>query len=354
MSHFTKTIRGVAVAALTLVASSAFAQQELKIMAPAGPGGGWDSAARSIQQVLTQTGLAKSVQVTNVTGAGGTIGLAQFVNNGEGRSEPAHGQRHHHDRRDPQQQVAGQPRSGHADCASHGRSARDRRAGELADQESVKELAAAAKADPAKVTWAGGSAGGADHILAALFTKAAGSDPAKVNYIAFSGGGEALAAMLGGRVTAGVSGYGEFESQIKAGKLRALAISSGKRLAGADVPTLKEQGMDVEVVNWRAIMAAAGHHGGPAQGACRDRREAGQVEGMGRDPQAARLGGFLPRGSAFRSLPQGGTGSRRRHPEVDRPREVLRNIEGAWLGLPLSLPHSEACGLRVPWPRQIG
>ena len=72
------------------------------------------------------------------------------------------------------------------------------------------------------MTWAGGSAGGADHILAALFTKAAGSDPAKVNYIAFSGGGEALAAMLGGRVTAGVSGYGEFESQIKAGKLRAL------------------------------------------------------------------------------------------------------------------------------------
>jgi putative tricarboxylic transport membrane protein len=59
-------------------------------------------------------------------------------------------------------------------------------------------------------------------------------------------------------VSAGVSGYGEFESQIKAGKLRALAVSSGKRLSGVDVATLKEQGMDVEVVNWRAVMAAPG------------------------------------------------------------------------------------------------
>jgi len=123
---------------------------------------------------------------------------------------------------------------------------------------SIKDLAAASKADPAKVTWAGGSAGGADHILAALFTKAAGADPAKVNYIAFSGGGEALAAMLGAKVTAGVSGYGEFESMIKEGKLRALALSSGNRLDGVDVATLKEQDIDVEVVNWRAVMAAPG------------------------------------------------------------------------------------------------
>ena len=85
---------------------------------------------------------------------------------------------------------------------------------------NAKDLAAAVKADPAKVTWAGGSAGGVDHIAAALFAKAAGADPTKINYIPFSGGGEALAAILGGKVTAGISGYGEFESQIKAGKLR--------------------------------------------------------------------------------------------------------------------------------------
>jgi putative tricarboxylic transport membrane protein len=245
------------VAALTLAATAAAAQQELKIIAPAGPGGGWDSAARSIQQVLTQTGLAKSVQVTNVTGAGGTIGLAQFVNNAKG---------------DPNQLMVNGITMVGAILTNKSPVTLDqvtpiaRLTGDPlvivvpanSPLKSVKDLTDAVKADTAKVTWAGGSAGGADHILAALFTKAAGSDPAKVNYVAFSGGGEALAAMLGGKVTAGVSGYGEFESQIKAGKLRALAISSGKRLEGADVATLKEQGMDVEVVNWRAIMGAPG------------------------------------------------------------------------------------------------
>ena len=242
---------------MALFATTALAQQEFKIIAPAGPGGGWDSAARSIQQVLTQTGLAKSVQVTNVTGAGGTIGLAQFVNGAKG---------------DPSQlmvngiTMVGAILTNKAPVSLEQVTPIARLTGDPlvivvpanSPLKTVQDLAAAAKADPAKVTWAGGSAGGADHILAALFVKAAGSDPAKVNYVAFSGGGEALAAMLGGKVTAGISGYGEFESQIKAGKLRALAISSGKRLAGADVPTLKEQGMDVEVVNWRAIMGAPG------------------------------------------------------------------------------------------------
>ena len=193
----------------------------------------------------------------NVTGAGGTIGLAQFIGNAKG---------------DPSQLMVNGITMIGAILTNKSPVTLDqvtplvRLTGdplvivvpENSPHKSVKDLMAAIKADPARVIWAGGSAGGADHILAALFAKAAGSDPGKTNYVAFSGGGEALAAMLGGRVTAGVSGYGEFESQIKAGKLRALAISSGKRLAGADVPTLKELGYDVEVVNWRAVMAAPG------------------------------------------------------------------------------------------------
>jgi len=123
---------------------------------------------------------------------------------------------------------------------------------------TIKDLAAAIKEDTSKIVWAGGSAGGADHILAGLIAKQAGGDPAKLNYVPFSGGGEALAEMLGGRVTAGVSGYNEFESQIKAKKLRALGVSTATRIEGVDVPTLKEQDIDVEVTNWRGVVAGPG------------------------------------------------------------------------------------------------
>jgi putative tricarboxylic transport membrane protein len=121
--------------------------------------------------------------------------------------------------------------------------------------QSMADLISQFKADPGKVSWAGGSAGGTDHILAGMIAKATGVDPRKVNYVAYSGGGPAQAALLGGHVTAGISGWAEFSEQVKAGKLRALAVSSGQRMAGIDVPTLKEQGVDVELFNWRGVFA---------------------------------------------------------------------------------------------------
>ncbi len=251
-------LRGVLAAAVVGFATAAVAQvNELKIMAPAAPGGGWDQTARSMQQALTQSGTVKNVQVTNVPGAGGTIGIVQFVNAGKGdgsqlmvngyvmvgailtNKSPVS-----LDQTTPIARLTAEPLAIVVPADS--------------PIKNAKDLAAAIKADPAKVTWAGGSAGGVDHIAAALFAKAAGADPTKINYIPFSGGGEALAAILGGKVTAGISGYGEFESQVKAGKLRLIGLTSAKKTANVDVPSIKEQGIDLEITNWRAVVAPPG------------------------------------------------------------------------------------------------
>jgi putative tricarboxylic transport membrane protein len=258
MTHRTVLWRGALAAAAFGLATTAMAQvAELKIMAPAAPGGGWDQTARSMQQALTQSGVVKNVQVTNVPGAGGTIGLAQFVNGakGDGGQLMVNGY-----------VMVGAILTNKSPVSLEQTTPVARLTAEYeaivvpADSpiKTAKDLAAAVKADPGKVTWAGGSAGGVDHIAAALFAKAAGADPTKINYVPFSGGGEALAAILGGKVTAGISGYGEFESQIKAGKLRLVGITSPNRLSNVDGPTLKEQGVELEIANWRSVVAAPG------------------------------------------------------------------------------------------------
>ena len=249
--------RALAIAATASLATPALAQMELKIMAPAAPGGGWDQTARSMQQALVASGAAKSVQVVNVPGAGGTVGIAQFVTGakGDGNQLMVNGfvmvgailmnkapvtldQVTPIARITEETQVIVVPAS--------------------SPIKDAKDLVAAVKTDVAKVTFAGGSAGGVDHIMAALFVGAAGADAAKVNYIPFSGGGESLAAILGAKVTAGISGYSEYEGQIKSGKLRAIGVTSPQRMPGIDVPTFKEQGIDLVITNWRSVMAPPG------------------------------------------------------------------------------------------------
>lgn len=238
-------------------APAAHAQMDLKIIAPAAPGGGWDQTARSMQQALVASGIAKSVQVTNIPGAGGSVGLAQFVNSAKGdgstlmvngfvmvgalilnQSPVSLDQVTPIARLTEETQVVVVPAN--------------------SPIKDAKDLAAAVKADVAKVTWAGGSAGGVDHITAALFAGAAGADASKVNYVPFSGGGESLAAILGGKVTAGISGWSEYEGQIKAGKLRAIGITAPSRMPGVEAPTFREQGVDLVLTNWRSVVAGPG------------------------------------------------------------------------------------------------
>jgi putative tricarboxylic transport membrane protein len=120
---------------------------------------------------------------------------------------------------------------------------------------NIRDLMAAIKANPGAVAFAGGSAGGVDHLLAGLVARESGADPSKVNYVAYTSGAEAVAALLGGHVAAGISGVGEFLPHIKSGRLRALAVSSAQRLPDVAVPTLRELGVDIELVNWRGVFA---------------------------------------------------------------------------------------------------
>jgi hypothetical protein len=122
----------------------------------------------------------------------------------------------------------------------------------------LQDLMRVFKERPESISWGGGSAGGTDQILAGLVADAVGVAPKRVNYIAFSGGGESMSAILGGQVSVGINGLAEFAPHIAAGTVRVLAISSTERLAGFDAPTLREQGVDVELENWRSLVAPPG------------------------------------------------------------------------------------------------
>ncbi len=227
----------------------------LEIIAPAGPGGGYDQLARATQQMLEEGKLASGVQVQNVPGAGGTIGLAQFSTKGS---------------RNPSLLVIGLGMVG-AIAVNKSPVTLDqvapmaRLTGEYqplvvaADSpiKTLDDLLAKFKADPGSVSWGGFALGSPDHILCALIVKAAGGDVAKMNYIVAGAGGEMLAQVMGGHLTVVTGGLNEMAQQIAAGKLRALGISSPERLPGVDIPTFKEQGIDVELVNWRGLMAPA-------------------------------------------------------------------------------------------------
>jgi len=225
-------------------------------MAPASPGGGWDQTSRVLQRTLQTDGLARNVQVFNVEGAGGTIGLGQLARETDDALVMTMGL-----------VMVGAVLTNDSSTTLADVTPIARLTGESeilvvpADSpyESMADFVEAWAADPRGQPVAGGSAGGSDQILAGLVAQATGVDPRQVNYIAYSGGGESLAALLGNQVAIGISGIGEYAEQVRSGDLKALAVSGTERSDQLpDVPTLMEQDIDVELVNWRGLMARPG------------------------------------------------------------------------------------------------
>ncbi|MFE9698730.1 Bug family tripartite tricarboxylate transporter substrate binding protein [Streptomyces sp. NPDC006270] len=229
----------------------------LRFMVPNSPGGGYDITARTLAKNAEDAGLTHNIEVFNLPGAGGTVGLTRLVGeHGNGKLALSMGLGvvgAVHTNKSPSTLADTTPIARLTEEPDIVVVAKD------SPYRSIAGLLAAWKKDPARVPVGGGSSpGGPDHLAPMLMAQAAGIAPRTVNYIPFDGGGELLASILGNKVGFGVSGLGEYRDQIEAGELRLLAVTGPKRVPGLDAPTLREAGLDTEFTNWRGIVAPPG------------------------------------------------------------------------------------------------
>lgn len=242
------------IAALALSSPARAQIKMLTIIAPASPGGGWDQTSREMQKVIEENHLVRGAKVVNIPGAGGTIGLAQFVDTDRGNGEVL---------MTMGLIMVGAVLTNHSPVTLRQVTPIARLTGEYevlvvpaaSPFHSLSEFLKAWKQDPGKYAIAGGSAGGTDHMLAGLLAKTVGMEPTKINYIPHSGGGESIASLVGNHLPVGINGLAEMVPFVKTGRLRALAISSEQRLPGLDIPTFVEQGVDLTLSNWRGVVA---------------------------------------------------------------------------------------------------
>jgi len=252
---------GAALAVLAVIdasasAGGASARNQTTLIAPASAGGGWDGAARELQQVMRSNGIVNNAQVVNIPGAGGTIGLSQ-VSDMQGESSTL--------------MVMGITMLGAININGSGVDMDDiTPIARITDDydvlvvpadspyNSVGDLVAEWKKNPSKFPFGGGSLGSVDQMIIAQLAEQAGIDPTEVNYIAYSGGAELASSLLSGTIDASVSGYADFKDQIEAGRLKALAVSAPEPVETMPFPTLVEEGYDVVLTNWRGIVAPPG------------------------------------------------------------------------------------------------
>jgi putative tricarboxylic transport membrane protein len=229
----------------------------LRFMVPNTAGSGYDTTARAAAKVMDDTKITSNVEVFNLAGAGGTVGLSRTVSEkGNGKLMMMMGLG-----------VVGAQYTNKTDAkldqttpiAALIEESSAIVVGKDSPYTTIQDLVAAWKADPKSLAVGGGSSpGGPDHLLPMQLAQTVGVDPKQVNFISYDGGGELLPAVLGGKVAFAASGYTEFLDQIEAGQVRVLAISGPARVDAVDAPTLKESGIELEFTNWRGVVAPPG------------------------------------------------------------------------------------------------
>lgn len=251
-------LAGALAAAVALAVTLPAAAEPLKVMVPANPGGGWDTTGRAVLSALEKEGIHKDgAQVANKGGAGGTIGLAEFVQQNRGSDNAF--------------MVMGAIMVGGIltnkspvtldQVTPLARLTIEYNGIAVSSNspfKTTRDFVDALKKDPGAVAVGGGSAGGIDHITLALIAKEAGVPVDKLNYVPYQGGGEMIAALIGGKLAAAISGVSEFKQYVDSGRLRLLAVTSEDKVASANAPTLKSQGVNVVIGNWRGVVGPPG------------------------------------------------------------------------------------------------
>ena len=229
----------------------------LRFLVPNSAGSGYDTTAREVARVLEEEELATGIEVFNLEGAGGTVGLQRLVNedgNADMLMQMGLG-------------VVGAQFSNQSEATLDQTTPIAKLIEEAeaivvpADSpfQSIDDLVEAWKADPGNTPVGGASnPGGPDHLTPMLLAEEVGVTPTDVNYVAYDGGGELLAGILGGDLAFGATGIGEVSEAAEAGKVRVLAVTSEDPVEGVDAPTLTEEGIDLVFANWRGIVAPPG------------------------------------------------------------------------------------------------
>jgi putative tricarboxylic transport membrane protein len=229
----------------------------LRLLIPNSAGSGYDTTGREVAQVLEDEELSESIEVFNLEGAGGTVGLQRLVNE-EGNAQML---------MQMGLGVVGAQFSNQSE-ATLDQTTPIAKLIEEAEAivvpgdspfQTLDDLVEAWKADPGNLPVGGASnPGGPDHLTPMLLADEVGVDPTEVNYVPYDGGGELLAGILGGDVQFAATGVGEVTEPAEAGQVRILAVTSEEPVEGVDAPTLTEEGIDLVFANWRGIVAAPG------------------------------------------------------------------------------------------------